>query len=292
MKILLLGATGQVGWELHRTLSVLGELTATTRNGSVGLALDTGDLGQLQATLDAVAPDVVVNATAYTAVDRAEDEPDLAMRLNAEVPALIGAWAAQHRALAVHYSTDYVFDGTKDGPYVESDAPNPVNAYGRSKLAGDRALLESGCDSLILRVSWVYSLRGRNFLLTIKRLMQERDELGIVDDQVGAPTWSRTIAQATSIALARLPGDPDARRELCGLYHLAPAGSTSWFGFATAVRDALGLDCALKPIPTSAYPTPARRPPNSRLDSSRFAAAFGLWLPGWDRDLQLCLPAD
>jgi dTDP-4-dehydrorhamnose reductase len=289
MRILLLGATGQVGWELQRTLSVLGDLVVTSRRGPTGLHLDTQDLAQLQATLDSVAPDVIVNATAYTAVDKAESEPELAMRLNAEVPGLIGAWAAAHDALVIHYSTDYVFDGTKDGPYVESDPPNPLNVYGRTKLAGDQALLASGCAAVILRVSWVYGLRGHNFLLTMVRLMQEREELRIVDDQIGAPTWCRTIAQATSVVLARLPRDREARRGLCGVYHVSPSGSTSWFGFAQAIRDGLALGCTLRPIPACEYPTPAQRPMNSRMDASRLQQVFGLSMSSWEADLGLCL---
>jgi dTDP-4-dehydrorhamnose reductase len=289
MRILLLGATGQVGWELARTLSVLGELRTTGRDGRGDLQLDTGDLQQLQSTLDSVAPDVIVNAAAYTAVDKAEDEPERAMLLNAEVPDLIGAWAAEHGALVIHYSTDYVFDGSKDSPYVEADATNPVSVYGRSKLAGDQALLASGCAALILRVSWVYGMRGSNFLLTMRRLMQERSALNIVDDQVGAPTWCRTIAQVTATALARLPDEDDTRHALSGVYHLSPGGSTSWFGFATAIRDALGLQCDLHPIPSSEYPTLASRPMNSRMDAGKLQKAFGLQLPGWERDLALCL---
>ena len=289
MRILLLGVTGQVGWELARTLSVMGELITTGRGGRGDVQLDTGDLRQLQATLDSTAPDVVVNATAYTAVDKAEDEPAQAMLLNAEVPGLIGAWAARHGALVIHYSTDYVFDGSKDTPYVETDATNPVSVYGRSKLAGDQALLASGCAALILRASWVYGMRGSNFLLTMRRLMQERSALNIVDDQVGAPTWCRTIAQVTATALARMPDANDARQALCGVYHLSPKGSTSWFGFATAIQDALGLPCDLHPIPSSEYPTPVSRPMNSRMDAAKLQKAFGLELPAWERDLALCL---
>ncbi|MGB5494592.1 MAG: dTDP-4-dehydrorhamnose reductase, partial [Sedimenticolaceae bacterium] len=220
MRILLLGATGQVGWELERTLSVLGELMTSSRSGNSGLHLDISDLPQLRATLDTVAPDVIVNATAYTAVDKAESEPERAMRLNGEVPAEIGAWAAAHDALAVHYSTDYVFDGDKDGPYVETDPTNPVSVYGRTKLTGDQALLASGCATIILRVSWVYGLRGQNFLLTMRRLMKQRGALRIVNDQFGAPTWCRSIAQATASVLSMVPGDLASRRDLSGVYHL------------------------------------------------------------------------
>ena len=289
MKILLLGANGQVGWELQRTLSVLGELVTTERTPGADIVLDNTDLTRVQATLDRVAPDVIVNASAHTAVDRAEEETELASQLNAELPGLIGTWAARHRARVLHYSTDYVFDGSKDGPYRESDPTCPISVYGRTKLAGDEALLASGCAAVILRVSWVYGLRGQNFLLTMRRLMDEREQLRIVDDQIGAPTWCRTIAQVTSLVLARLPADRDAQMALRGVYHLAPSGSTSWFGFASAIRDRLGLQCELQPIPTSAYPTPAARPPNSRMDASRLEQTFGLAMPGWDDELRRCL---
>lgn len=289
MRILLLGANGQVGWELVRTLAPLGELVTTARTGGADFLLDTGDLKQLTTTLETVSPDVVVNATAYTAVDMAENEPARAMRLNGEVPGVIGDWAARHDALVVHYSTDYVFDGSKAGAYVEDDAPNPVSVYGRSKLHGDLALQASGCAALILRVSWVYGLRGRNFLLTMRRLMSERHELNIVDDQVGAPTWSRSIAEVTSLSVAKMPSDRAARQQLSGVYHLAPQGMTSWHGFASAIRDSLNLDCALHPIPSSQYPTPAARPANSTLNSDKLADAFGLRLPLWYRDLDTCL---
>jgi dTDP-4-dehydrorhamnose reductase len=189
----------------------------------------------------------------------------------------------------LHYSTDYVFDGSKDTPYRETDPTCPINVYGRTKLAGDEALLAAGCAAVILRVSWVYGMRGHNFLLTMRRLMTERDRLRIVDDQIGAPTWCRTIAQVSSHVLAKWPSDRDGEMALRGVYHLAPSGSTSWFGFATAIRDQLGLPCELEPIPTSAYPTPAARPPNSRMDAARLEQAFGLTMPTWGADLRRCL---
>jgi dTDP-4-dehydrorhamnose reductase len=289
VKILLLGANGQVGWELNRCVGPLGELVTTARASGADLQLDTGDMDSLRAALDSVAPDLVVNATAYTAVDRAESEPERAMLLNAEVPRVIGGWAAECGAAVVHFSTDYVFDGSKDAPYVETDTPNPVSAYGLSKLRGDEALLASGCDAAILRVSWVYGLRGSNFLLTMRRLMNERDELNIVDDQIGAPTWSRSIAQAAALVAYRLLHPNAAEAKPSGVYHLSPGGSTSWFGFASRIRDALGLECHLNPIPTSGYPTPARRPANSRLDSGRLERELGLSLLSWEDDLALCL---
>jgi dTDP-4-dehydrorhamnose reductase len=289
MKILLLGANGQVGWELRRTLAPLGEVTTVARSGDCDRLADASDLDALRRLLDEAAPDIVVNAAAYTAVDQAESETDLAMRMNAELPALLGRWAAERDALVAHYSTDYVFDGTKDSPYVEADAPNPLGVYGRSKLAGDEALLASDCDTLILRVSWVYGARGKNFLLTMQRLMAERDALRIVDDQIGGPTWCRRIAETTATALARMLGSETERAHLSGLYNFAPAGETSWYGFAAAIRDAGGFDCALTPITTADYPTPAARPANSRLDTAKLQHAFGITPENWQADLAACL---
>jgi dTDP-4-dehydrorhamnose reductase len=291
MKILLIGAKGQVGWELSRTLSLLGELVTTALEADADLNLDVTERDRVQAVLDQVAPDIIVNATAYTAVDKAESEPDLAMAVNGTLPGLLGQWATQHDALVVHYSTDYVFDGRKHDAYAETDTPNPLGVYGRTKLAGDQALLACDCRSIILRVSWVYGLRGHNFLLTMRRLMQERDALRIVDDQVGAPTWSRTIAQATATMLAKLPHLP-GHADPYGIFHLSPGGSTSWHGFATAIRDRLGLSCELQAIPSSEYPTPAARPANSRLNCGRLEREYGLFLPAWDAELRRCLAVE
>lgn len=289
MKILLLGASGQVGWELLRTLNVVGDVVATARDGSADVRLDVGDLDAVRAMLDAVAPDVVVNAAAYTAVDKAESEPATALRINADLPGALGEWAASRGALVMHYSTDYVFDGSKAGAYVETDATAPLGVYGSSKLAGDQALLASGCDALILRVSWVYGLRGHNFLRTMQRLLAERDSLNVVNDQIGAPTWCRSIAQASGLIIARLSRDPAARTALRGIYHLSPCGEASWYDFACAIRDAGGFACDIRPIPSSEYPTAARRPGNSRLDAGKLEQVFGIRLPDWRRDLALCL---
>ena len=290
MKVLLLGTTGQVGWELARRLPRLGELVTTSRTGGdADLPLDTSDLVQLRATLDAVAPDVIVNAAAYTAVDKAEQEPELAMRLNAEVPGVIGDWAAANGALVIHYSTDYVFDGSKDGPYVETDTPNPLNVYGRTKLAGDDALLASGCSAIILRVSWVYGMRGSNFLLIMRRLMAERDALKVVDDQIGVPTWCGTIAELTAEVLRKALTAGDSATGLRGVYHLAPSGQTSWFGFAGVLQDLFGLNCELIPIPTSEYPTPAKRPLNSSMVCTKLIDAFDICLPDWETALRECV---
>ncbi|MFM1892621.1 MAG: hypothetical protein RLZ44_1698 [Pseudomonadota bacterium] len=288
-RILLLGSTGQVGWELERTLAPLGEVIAARRGLSGALAADLTDLTGIARLLDAVRPTLIVNAAAYTAVDQAESQPELAELVNGAAPGVIGDWAQRHGAAVVHYSTDYVFAGDQSAPYRETDPANPRNVYGRSKLAGEQALLGSGAAALILRVSWVYSRRGRNFLRTMQRLMSERDELRIVDDQIGAPTWSRLIAEVTAIALGQLGCRADAVAERGGVYHLAPAGATSWYGFAQRIREAGGYACRLQPITTAEYPTAAQRPLNSLLDTHQLAEVFGLQLPHWEEGLRLCL---
>lgn len=288
-RILLLGASGQVGWELRRSLSVVGDILAVGRNAGRGESFDLTDLDGLAALLDRHAPDVIVNAAAYTAVDKAESERDKAFILNAFVPGLLGRWAAEHGALVLHYSTDYVFDGSKDGTYNEDDLPAPLNVYGESKLAGDMALLQSGAQAWIFRVSWVYGLRRHNFLLTMRRLMQERDGLDIVRDQFGAPTWCRSIAESSSCVLIQLLCDPSLRHDSAGVYHLAPQGDTSWYGFAGEIRKLLGLGCELTGIATEDYPTPARRPSNSRMDATRLREVFNIALPKWQDSLRDCL---
>ncbi|HET9189043.1 MAG TPA: dTDP-4-dehydrorhamnose reductase [Rudaea sp.] len=297
MKILLLGANGQVGFELARSLAPLGELVCATRSGALvgGAPCLTANLAQpesLAATLDAVRADVIVNAAAYTAVDRAEDETDLAQRINAQALAEIGAHAALHNALVVHFSTDYVFDGAGSRPYRENDATAPLGVYGRSKLDGENALRASGCDHLILRTAWVYAARGHNFLRTMLRLAREREELRIVGDQRGAPTPARLISAATAVALARLlvrrAGERDKR---LGTYHLCAADQCTWFDFASAIfvraRTAGLLERLprLVPIATADYPTPARRPAYSVLDCRKIRDAFGLYLPSWKEGL-------
>lgn len=282
--ILLLGANGQVGWELRRTLAPLGRVIPVTRS-----ELDLADLVAVRRFLDAQAPEVIVNAAAYTAVDQVEQEEAAAHCLNAELPALLAAWTADRAVPVVHFSTDYVFDGTRPERYREGDEPNPLNAYGRSKLGGDLALLDGAWAPLVFRVSWVYGARGRNFLLTMLRLMGERASLRIVDDQWGAPTWSRDIAQVAAFAIYRLLREPGFAESAKGLYHLSPAGETSWFGFASAIKEIAGLGCRLEPIPSADYPTPARRPANSRLDSSKLFRTFGLQLPHWRDSLAACM---
>lgn len=285
MKILLTAKNGQVGWELQRTLATLGEVVAVDRR-----AMDLASPDSIRNVIRAVQPELIVNAAAYTAVDKAESEPDLAMAINGTAPGVMAEEARRLGAAMVHYSTDYVFDGTNATHYAEEDAPNPINVYGRTKLAGEQAVQAAGIPHLIFRTSWVYGLRGKNFLLTILRLAQERDELKIVDDQIGAPTWSRLIAEATAQILAQRGANLS---EVSGLYHLTSAGQTSWHGFARSILDHSGLPAGkplarLVPIPGVDYPLPAPRPCNSRLNNEKLQQVFGLALPAWDAALALC----
>jgi len=271
LRILLTGATGQVGWELRRTLAPMGEVKFYDRYG-----LDLAEAPPLAAAVRALQPDLVVNAAAYTAVDKAESERDLAFAVNATAPRVLAEEAKRIGAMLVHYSTDYVFDGEKASPYVEGDPPRPINVYGESKLAGEQAIQASGCRHLILRTSWVYGPRGKNFLLTILRLAKERPELRVVDDQVGAPTSSLAIARATPQLLAK---------GAQGLYHMTAGGETSWCGFARAILKGAGLATPVIAIRTEDYPTPARRPRNSRLDCSRLKSDTGVALESWEAQL-------
>jgi dTDP-4-dehydrorhamnose reductase len=271
LKILLLGSKGQVGRELARSLAPLGHVTALDRT-----QLDITDGDKIAAAVRAASPNVIVNAAAYTAVDRAESERDLAFSVNAAAPGVLAAQAAKLGALLVHYSTDYVFDGTKAGPYREDDPPHPLNIYGASKLAGERAIVATGCRHLILRTSWVYGPHGSNFLRTILRAARERPELRVVDDQVGAPTTSLAIARATAEVL-RHPAE--------GLYHMSAAGQTSWCGFARAILSRAGIRTPVVAIRSEEYPTAARRPRNSLLDNSRLLEGFGVSLAPWEEGL-------
>jgi dTDP-4-dehydrorhamnose reductase len=286
MNILLTGKNGQVGWELQRALLPLGSVAAFGHR-----ELDLADAAAVRRKLDEVRPDAIVNAAAYTAVDKAESETELANAVNVAAPALLAQEAARRDALLIHYSTDYVYDGAKAAPYVETDRANPLGAYGRSKLAGEAGIRASGCDHLIFRTSWVYAARGANFLRTILRLAAEREELRIVADQVGAPTWSRLIAEATAHALRQAMQERSGGTFDSGVFHLAAAGETSWHGFAAAIvagRGGLRVK-TVTPITTADYPLPAARPANSRLDTAAFRARFGLALPDWRDCLQLCL---
>ncbi len=285
--ILLIGADGQVGFELRRTLEPLGRLVSSSLCGSWGPRLDLTDARSLETLIREIAPRLIVNAAAYTAVDRSEEEEQLAQQVNGDALGVIGRMAAERSIAVVHYSTDYVFDGAAKDPYLEHAVTNPMGAYGRTKLDGERQLLESGADAVILRTSWVYGVRGQNFLRTMQRLFIERNELKIVDDQIGAPTWSRMIAEATAQMLVQTL--PDGFGQRAGIYHLTNAGRTSWHGFAKAIQELLEADCRIQPIPSSEYPTLAKRPMFSVLDNEKLSAAFGLRLPDWHHALKLCL---
>jgi len=301
LRILITGATGQVGWQLQRTLAPLGEVIACTRTEL--------DLANPEATAKFVrelAPDLVANAAAYTAVDKAESEPDLAHVVNAVSPGLIAEELACTGGLLVHYSTDYVFDGTKTGPYIENDTTGPLNTYGRTKLEGEQRIAASGCAHIILRTSWVYDIRGKNFLRAVLRLAREREELTMVADQHGSPTWARAIAEATSQIVGRCTLRRDAPGwGYSGTYHLTAAGQTTWAGFAEQILEeytALAewpadtgewgsplLAKGVIPVTTAQFPTPARRPQNSVLSNAKLQDTFGLRLPDWQALLRLAL---
>ncbi len=296
MKILVTGQIGQVAWELRRTLACLGEVVALEL-GSSPLSLDLADPNSIREVVQTVKPGLIVNAAAYTAVDKAEQDPSLAYAVNATALAHLAEEAKQLGAGIIHYSTDYVFPGDASKPYVETDSAGPQGVYGASKLAGEHAIIDSGVPFYILRTAWVYGNRGGNFLLTMLRLMRERELVRVVNDQLGSPTWSRMIAEATALIIAQsiekghfVPGD---RR---GTYHLTNGGHTAWFEFATAIREtgiAAGLlpeTCArVEGIPSSEYPTPAKRPAYSVLDNTKLAETFGLRLPHWREALELCV---
>lgn len=293
MKILLLGANGQVGHELRRSLAALGEIVATTRSGTLpdGVACEIADFDRpetLAPLIERVAPDLVVNAAAYTAVDRAEDDRDAAFRANAQAPALLAEACASRGLKLIHYSTDYVFDGSAGRPYREEDATAPLGVYGASKLAGEEAIRASGADHLILRTAWVYGVRGSNFLLTMLRLGKDRDELRVVADQHGTPTSAALIADITALLAARHP-------QASGVLHLTAAGATSWCGFAQAImtaaheRKLLPHAVRVTPIETRDYPTRARRPAYSCLDTQRLRSFAGVELPAWPEALERVL---
>jgi dTDP-4-dehydrorhamnose reductase len=284
MKILLLGKNGQVGWELQRSLAPLGELIALDAR-SQNHCGDLTDLAGLTKTLQEVAPDVILNAAAYTAVDKAESEPELAQAVNAKALVVLAQAAKASGAWLVHYSTDYVFDGSGDASWLESDVARPLSAYGASKLAGEQAIIEAGCKHLIFRTSWVYASRGRNFAKTMLQLAQQRDHLNVINDQVGAPTGADLLADVTAQALRSALQNP----QLSGLYHLTAAGETTWHAYATYVIEQArqaGLaikvaQSAIQAVPSSAFPTPAQRPLNSRLSTNKICAAFNLAMPAW-----------
>ncbi len=291
MKILLLGKNGQVGWELQRSLAPLGEVVALDRNSEL-----CGDLSQperLAQTVRALRPDVIVNAAAHTAVDKAESEVELARTLNATAPAALAQAAVETGAWLVHYSTDYVFDGSGTRPWQEGDATGPLGVYGQTKLEGEQAIAASACKHLIFRTSWVYAARGGNFARTMLRLAQERERLTVIDDQHGAPTGADLIADVTAHAIRAALQQP----QLSGLYHLVAGGETSWHGYANHViarARELQPELAWKvgeiaPVPTSAFPTPAKRPLNSRLNTQKLQQVFGLSLPHWQQGVDRML---
>ncbi len=283
-KILITGAKGQVGWELQRTMSTLGKIIAIDRE-----ELDLTDANGIRSFVREVRPDLVINAAAYTAVDQAEKEPELANLLNAEAPRVLAEEAKKSGAPFISYSTDYVFDGTATEPYTETSRPNPLSAYGRSKLAGDEAVQSVGGACLIFRTSWVYGARGKNFLLTMLRLASERSELRVVNDQVGAPTWSRSIAEATAQIIA-IGCAGKNRKDLfdylsarSGVYNMVSSGCTSWFGFAEAIIQPALREKTIKliAIASAEYATPAARPKSSLLSIEKLQATFGICMPDW-----------
>jgi dTDP-4-dehydrorhamnose reductase len=289
MKILLLGKDGQVGWELQRSLSVLGELGALGRR-----QVDFTDLDALRRCVQEWRPDVIVNAAAYTAVDKAETDVELARRINAEAVGVLAQEARACNAWLVHYSTDYVFDGAKGAPYVEDDGTAPLSVYGVTKCAGEELIREVGARHVILRTSWVFGTRGANFAKTMLRLAKEREQLNVIADQYGAPTSAELLADATALAVCQIGARGEAGDDLVGTYHVAASGTTTWHGYAQYVLElALAGGARLKagpasvlPVATEAYPLPAARPRNSRLDTGKFSAAFNLQLPHWRYHVQ------
>ena len=284
IKILLLGKNGQVGWELQRSLAPLGEVIALDAK-SLDYCGDFTNLDGLAQTIRAIAPDVIVNAAAHTAVDKAESEPELARTINALAPAVLANEAKRIGALLVHYSTDYVFDGSGETPRLETDATAPLSVYGETKLEGENAIVASGCKHLIFRTSWVYAARGGNFAKTMLKLAQERDALKVINDQIGAPTGADLLADVTAHAIRKALVSP----EVSGLYHLVASGETSWHGYASFVIEyARQADVeikvaadAIQAVPTTSFPTPAKRPLNSRLNTNKLQSSFDLALPSW-----------
>jgi len=286
MSILLFGSDGQLGFRLSTLLRGQGQVRAVNR-----AQLDLCETGSVRRLVLESRPRIVINAAAYTAVDRAETEPDTARLVNAEAPRAMAEAAAEIGALMVHFSTDYVFDGTSREPYTESTRVHPLGVYGRSKLDGENAVTASGCPALILRTAWLYSNRGRNFLNTILRLAGERDELRIVNDQTGSPTYADALAVATVQILDRMFSGDSIRAEYCGLYHAACGGSATWWEFASRIVQLAGLSGRVRvlPIPSSEYPTPVQRPAYSVLSGEKLKRTFGIQLPDWKLALEECL---
>lgn len=276
-KILLLGKEGQIGWELQKTLAPLGQVYAYSRK-----EFDLNLIDSLRAYIQQLRPTHIVNAAAYTAVDKATQEQELAHQINGVAPGVLAEEARKLNALFIHYSTDYIFDGKKGAPYLEEDVPAPLNAYGKSKLAGEEAVQALGEKYLILRTSWIYGKRGKNFLNTMLQLLEQNKALKVVDDQFGSPTWSRLIAEATAQIL--IQNSPNS-----GIYNLSCAGKTTWHGFAKAIFERLGLDAKIEPIHSIQYPSKVVRPANSVLSNAKIGSDFGIFLPPWEKALELCL---
>jgi len=291
-RILVIGKIGQIGWSLQRTLIPLGEIVAKDH-----IQLDLANPDLIVKVVREVRPTLIVNAGAYTAVDKAESEQDLAMAINGTGPGILAEEAKKLGAGIVHYSTDYVFDGTKGSPYTEDDTPKPLNTYGKSKLAGDQAVQDAGAPYLIFRTSWVYGMRGQNFLRTILHLFHEREEIRIVDDQFGAPTWSRLITETTAQVLAQIfsPQTKGSLKDFSGIYNLSCAGKTSWYGFTAAIAEHVARNhlapkvSRIAPIPSSDYPTPAKRPAYGVLSHDKLRKTFGVVMPSWENQMALCL---
>lgn len=287
-KILLFGKNGQVGWELQRSLAPLGELVALGSDSQT-LCGDFSNLEGIAQTVRTVAPDIIVNAAAYTAVDKAESEPESARTINALAPGVLAQEAKRSGAWLIHYSSDYVFDGSGDAPWLETDSTAPLSVYGTTKLEGEEAIRATGCQHLIFRTSWVYAARGNNFAKTMLRLARERDSLTVIDDQIGAPTGADLLADVTAHAIRTALQHP----EVSGLYHLVADGQTSWHSYAGFVIDVarqMGIETktapqAIQPVPSSAFPLPAPRPKNSRLDTGKLQNTFGLNLPHWQNGI-------
>lgn len=291
MRILLFGKNGQLGWELNRTFLPLGEVIALGRDDA-----DFTRPESLRKVVSDIEPDVIVNAAAYTAVDRAEEDEELALLINGASPGVLAEEALKLKALLVHYSTDYVFDGTKNKAYLETDMPNPINAYGRTKLAGEEAIHSLGSDYLIFRTSWVYASRGKNFLLTILKLAEERENLSIISDQFGSPTSARLIAESTLLSIQHAVMQKNKGEFLSSTYHLTASDKVSWHGFAESAVKSAGRHAgfhkkvtSIKELSSSEYPAHAKRPLNSCLSTDKVSREFGLVLPGWRAALQLCI---
>jgi dTDP-4-dehydrorhamnose reductase len=289
LRLLLLGSHGQIGWELERSLFPLGALSTLSHSD-----IDLADTDAVRVALRAVRPHIVVNAAAYTAVDKAEAEAEMAFAVNALAPRALAEECRRIGSLLVHYSTDYVFDGTSASPYSEAEPPAPLNVYGESKAAGDQAIADSGCAHMIFRTSWIYASRGSNFVRTMLRLAREKKAMEVIDDQIGAPTCARQVAEATTHALALAAGTASGdvaslSTQYQGVFNLSAAGSTTWHGFAAAIFQIAGMAPSLAAVRSADFPRPAKRPKNSLLSNERFQRTFGFRLPDWRIGLQLCI---